>query len=139
MKKIISVLLSISLIFSVCGIAFAVSASDNNYVQADSVEEAAQKLALSGETYPLIICPGINHSPVYLCDENNEVIFDENGGTTNGTLLMVNTDNMVPLVLMHVAVPLILMLLTQKDCGLSKGVKVLVDELLSLQKTTPDG
>ncbi len=139
MKKIISVLLSISLIFSVCAVAFAVSATDSNFVQADSVEEAAQTLALSDETYPLIICPGINHSPVYLCDENNEIIFDENGGTTNGTLLMVNTDNMVPLILQYVAVPLILMLLTQEDCGLSKGVKVLVDELLSLQKTTPDG
>lgn len=139
MKKIISVLLSISLIFSVCAVAFAVNAAEANYTQADSVEEAAQTLALSGETYPLIICPGINHSPVYLCDENNEVIFDEDGGTTNGTLLMVNTDNMVPLILQYVAVPLILMLLTQKDCGLSKGVSILVDELLSLQKTTPNG
>lgn len=138
-KKLISVLLSISLIFSVCAVAFAVSATNGSYAEADSVEEAAQALALSGETYPLIIVPGINHSPVYLCDENNEVIFDKDGNTTNGTLLLVDTSNMVPLILQHVAVPLILMLLTQTDCGLAEGVKVLVDELLSLQKTNSDG
>ncbi len=137
-KKLISVVLAISLVFSVCAVAFSVSAS-TGYAEFNSVEEAAEKLAASGNHYPLVIAPGINHSPVYLCDENNEIIFDEDGNTTNGTLLLVNTDNLVPLILKHVAVPLILMLLTQSDCGLAAGLQVLVDDVLSLQKTHPDG
>lgn len=138
-KKLVSVLLAISLVFSVCVVAFATSDDSTNYVEVNSVDAAAQKLLTADEACPLIIIPGINHSPVYLCDENNEVLYNEDGGTTNGTLLLVDTTNMVPVILKHVAIPLIMMLLTQTDCGLAKGVQVLVDELLSLQKTNVDG
>ena len=137
-KKIISVVLVLSLVCSVFAVAFSASAT-GSYVEADSIEEASARLAATGDEYPLIICPGINHSPVYLCDENNEVIFDEDGGTTNGTLLLVDDSNLVPTIIKYVALPLIMMLITQEDCGLAKGVQVLVDELLSLQKTNPDG
>ncbi len=137
-KKLISVLLSISLVFSVCAVAFAVSAADN-YAEVNSVDAAAQRLLSADEAYPLVILPGINHSPVYLCDENNEVIFDDEGNTTNGTLVIAKTDNLVPVILKNVAIPLIMMLITQTDCGLAKGVQALVDEALSLQKTNPDG
>ncbi|MEE0897190.1 MAG: hypothetical protein U0L88_06125 [Acutalibacteraceae bacterium] len=77
-KKIISVVLVLSLVCSVFAVAFSASAT-GSYVEADSIEEASARLAATGDEYPLIICPGINHSPVYLCDENNEVIFDEDG------------------------------------------------------------
>lgn len=138
-KKLISVALVLSLVFSVMAVAFSASATNSGYAQADSVEDAAKQLVATGDEYPLIIVPGINHSPVYLCDENDEVIFDEDGNTTNGTLLLIDDSNLVPTVIKYVALPLIMMLLTQKDCGLAAGVKVLVDEMLSLQKTNPDG
>ncbi len=136
-KKLLSVVLALSLVFSICTVAFSTSAA--NYFEADSVEDAAKQLAAMDSEYPLVILPGINHSPVYLCDENNEVIYDEDGNSTNGTLLLVDTSDLVPSILKNVAVPLILMLLTQSDCGLANGLKKLANDLLSLQKTNPDG
>ncbi|MGN1168886.1 MAG: hypothetical protein ACI4RB_02100 [Acutalibacteraceae bacterium] len=140
-KKFISVLLSLCIVLSISVVAFASGASDEkSYIETDSVESAAQALADNdADRYPLVIVPGINHSPVYLCDENNEVIYDENGDTVNGTLLIVNTDNLIPIVLRYVAVPLIMMLITQRDCGLCNGIQKVVDSVFSTQTTNPDG
>lgn len=134
-KKLLSVILSVCLALSVCTVAFA-SAQGGSYVQTNSVEAAAGELSAD---YPLVIVPGINHSPVYLCDENNEIIYDKDGGTVNGTLLLMNMDNLVPLILRYVAVPLVMMLITQKDSGLCKGLKKLAESLFSYQATNPDG
>lgn len=140
MKKIVSVLLCVCLILSVCSVAlFASAAQSKKYTEVSSVEDAAQTLANSDEQCPLVIVPGINHSPVYLCDENNDIVYDKDGGTVNGTLLLTKTDNLVPLVLRYVAAQFVMTLVTQKDCGLKSGVQKVVDEVLSYQKTYSDG
>ncbi|MBR0113496.1 MAG: hypothetical protein IJM02_07090 [Clostridia bacterium] len=40
---------------------------------------------------PVIILPGINHSPVYLYDENDNPVTDESGKKTGGTLMIPDT------------------------------------------------
>lgn len=52
---------------------------------------AATKTECGGgcDVSPVIILPGINHSPTYLYDENNEPYLDSNGGHVGGTLLIL--------------------------------------------------
>ncbi len=40
---------------------------------------------------PVIILPGINHSPTYLHDENGKMIYDENGRPVGGSFLFPDT------------------------------------------------
>lgn len=137
MKKAISILLSVILIFSICTTAFA--EKSQNYIEVNSVEEATDALLKADNQYPLVICPGINHSPVYVCDDNGDYICDENGKPLNGTIFITKTDEIVSYILKYLAIPLMLTLVTQKDCGLCKGVKKVTEELFSYQKTYADG
>lgn len=137
MKKIISILLCITLIFSVCTVAFATE--NESYVEVNSVEDAAEALTKADNQYPLVICPGINHSPVYVCDDDGNYICDENGNPLNGTIFISKTDKIVSYIIKYLALPLILTLVTQKDCGLCKGVKKVTEELFAYQKTYADG
>lgn len=58
MKKIVSVLLCVCLILSVCSVAlFASAAQGKKYTEVSSVEDAAQTLANSDEQCPLVIVP----------------------------------------------------------------------------------
>ncbi len=138
MKKLISVILCVCMIFSVSAAAFAESPADR-YIEANSVEEAAEALAKAGNQYPLVICPGINHSPVYVCDDSGDYICDKDGKPLNGTIFITKTDKIVSCILKYVAIPLILTLITQKDIGLCKGVKKVTEEIFSYQKTYADG
>lgn len=139
MKKIISALLCVCLIISSGTIAFAKTESTGKYTETNTVEEAAAVLAQSQKQYPLVICPGINHSPVYVCDDNGEYICDKNGKPLNGTIFITKTDKVVSCIFKYLAIPLILTLLTQHDCGLCKGVKKITAEIFSYQKTYADG
>ena len=40
---------------------------------------------------PVIILPGINHSPTFLHDENGKMMFDRNGDPIGGSMLFTNT------------------------------------------------
>ncbi len=138
MKKIISVVLCICLIFSLCTVAFA-QKSESKYIEADSVEEAALTLSRETDDCPLVICPGINHSPVYVCDDEGNYILDESGNPISETLLIAKTDNLVPCILKYVAFPLIFSLIFQRDIALCKGIRKVADEVFSYQKTYADG
>ncbi len=138
MKKIIALILSVVLTFSVCTVAFAES-KNGGYIEADSVETATAALMQGDNQYPLVICPGINHSPVYVCDDNGEYICDKDGAPLNGTIFITKTDKIASVILKYIALPLILTLITQKDCGLCRGVKKVTEELFSYQKTYADG
>ncbi len=139
MKKIISLLLCVCIIFSSAVISYAKAEKNSEVTAANSVEEAASVLAQSGERYPLVICPGINHSPVYVCDKNNDYICDKKGKPLSGTIFITKTDKIAAAVFKYLAFPLILTLLTQHDCGLCKGVKKITEEIFSYQKTNADG
>ena len=44
---------------------------------------------------PVIVLPGINHSPTYLYDENDNPVYDSNGNHIGGTLLILETENLL--------------------------------------------
>ncbi len=138
MKKIVSLLICVCLVFSLCTVSFAEKATDG-VLNAASVEEAASLLAKADKQYPLVICPGINHSPVYVCDNNGDYICDGSGTPLSGTIFITKTDKIVQCILKYVAIPLILTLITQRDCGLCCGVKKVTAEIFSYQKTYADG
>ena len=74
-KRVISVILCVAMLVSM-GAAGA---------------SAATKTECEGEcgVSPVVILPGINHSPTYLYDENDEPYLDSNGGHVGGTLLIL--------------------------------------------------
>lgn len=47
------------------------------------------------EHSPVIVLPGINHSPTYLYDENDNPVYDANGNHIGGTLLILETENLL--------------------------------------------
>ncbi|MEE1137825.1 MAG: hypothetical protein U0M02_05040 [Acutalibacteraceae bacterium] len=74
-KRVISVILCAAMLISMG----AIGAS------------AATKTECGGDCdiSPVIILPGINHSPTYLYDENDKPYLDSNGGHVGGTLLIL--------------------------------------------------
>ena len=74
-KRVISIILCAAMLISMG----AVGAS------------AATKTECGGDcdVSPVIILPGINHSPTYLYDENNEPYLDADGNHVGGTLLIL--------------------------------------------------
>lgn len=74
-KKIISLILCLAMLFSVC--AIGASAEKKTDCGSDC------------EKSPVVILPGINHSPTHLYDENNEKYLDADGNEVGGTLLIL--------------------------------------------------
>lgn len=90
------------------------------------------------DSYPVVIVPGINHSVTYLCDENGNVKTDSKGNQIGGTLLYFNEDEIkkeVP----KMIVPLLKMLITQKDNGFTDKVYELCKKAFSVQATDDNG
>lgn len=108
MKKLISVILSLSLILSV----FAFNAS------------AATKTECGGECdiCPSIVVPGIGQSNVWALDENGDYILDEDGDRMSCFPAIFDVKTIV----MRVLVPALLTLVTQNDAGLSSALKDVV-------------
>ncbi|MBR5496508.1 MAG: hypothetical protein IKV76_00820, partial [Clostridia bacterium] len=81
-KKAVAVLLCAVMTFSVC--VMNVGAAE---------AEAEIKTDCSGncEYSPVIVLPGINHSPTYLYDENDEPVM-YNGTHIGSTLLILNEE-----------------------------------------------
>ena len=48
---------------------------------------------------PVVILPGINHSPTYLFDENNQPVLDSDGNQVGGTLLILEVEQLIKKVL----------------------------------------
>ena len=75
LKRIISLVLCGAILFSI-----------------GAVGASAEKKTTCGddcEKSPVVILPGINHSPTYLYDDNNELYLDADGNTVGGTLLIL--------------------------------------------------
>ena len=90
------------------------------------------------DSYPVVIVPGINHSVTYLCDENGNVKTDSKGNQIGGPLLYFNEDEIkkeVP----KMIVPLLKMLITQKDNGFTDKVYELCKKAFSVQATDDNG
>lgn len=104
MKKIVSVILAISLVFSL----FSISAS------------AAVKTDCGGdcEHYPSIVVPGIGQSHVWALDENGDYLVDEDGDWISCFPAIFDVASIVKRVLF----PVLLTLITQHDIGLSDAL-----------------
>jgi len=110
MKKLVSVILSFSIILSV----FAFNAS------------ATVKAECGGECdrCPSIVVPGIGQSSVWALDENGEYLLDADGERISCFPATVDIKSIV----LRAVVPVLLTLVTQNDAGLSNALRdVLLD------------
>ena len=115
MKKIISVLLAISFVFSICSVA--------------AVAADGTKTHCGGEgncnTVPSIVIHGIGQSNVYLTDGNGNRVLDKDGKEITCFPMYADVGAIVRTVLF----PVLFTLLFQKNMGLSKALKKVVYQL----------
>lgn len=90
------------------------------------------------ENYPVVIVPGINHSPTYLCDENGEVKKSSDGTDIGGTLLFFDND-ILKREIVKLVLPLLASLVFQKDCGLTEKAYEVCNNIFSVQATDDTG
>ena len=87
---------------------------------------------------PVIILPGINHSPTYLYDENNQPVM--NGDSqVGGTLLILNTAALSAGPIIKAVFSILGTLTLQHNLGLDKVAYDLVCDLFSIQKCDDEG
>ncbi len=121
MKKTVSVLLALSLVFSV----FAVSAS------------ATVKAECGGkcDTCPSIVVPGIGQSNIWALDENGDYLLDADGERIMAFPAIFDVGSIVKRVLF----PALLTLLTQHDLGLSNALCDVVHDAFAVNMCDTNG
>lgn len=87
---------------------------------------------------PIIILPGINHSPTHLYDSNGNRAKDEKGHEIGGTLFFVNSDE-VKKMLPKIIGRGVGSILTQQDCGFAKTIYDAACTAFSYQKCNSNG
>ena len=149
MKSTIAVVLALVMVFGTVTCAFAAPQSGKTE-QTMSVAQAVDTLTQSAKEKgdcsdgdcdysPVIAVPGINHSPTYLYDENDNPVLNKDGKQIGGSLLIIDTDPLVEIILKKLALPLIKMLVTQTDSGFPDAVYDVVSELFSIQSCDKQG
>ena len=122
-KKIISIILTIVISVSSCAVT-AVAVDGDIITQVSSVESATDALLNSkhvdelekDEVYPTILIHGIGQAKTFMLDGEGNDAVDPDGKKITGWPLYFY----VPELVIKLIVPIILSLITQKDCGLSK-------------------
>lgn len=87
---------------------------------------------------PVIILPGINHSPTYLYDENDQPVMDGDS-QVGGTLLILNTAALSAGPIIKAVFSILGTLMLQHNVGLDKVAYDLVCDLFSIQKCDDNG
>ena len=87
---------------------------------------------------PVIILPGINHSPTYLYDENDQPVMDGDSHV-GGTLLILNTAALSAGPIIKAVFSILGTLTLQHNVGLDKVAYDLVCDLFSIQKCDDEG
>ena len=89
LRRVISLVLCVAMLISV--VAFSGTA-----VEPDASNEKVYTTC-NGEcgNCPVIVLPGINHSPTYLYDDEGNRAVDSNGSDIGGTLLILNLDGVL--------------------------------------------
>lgn len=87
---------------------------------------------------PLVILPGINHSPTHLYDSNGKRALDSKGREIGGTLVFLNTDS-VKQALPKLGAAALGTVITQCDCGFRKAVYDVACKAFSYQKCDSNG
>lgn len=89
---------------------------------------------------PLIVLPGINHSPTYLYDENDKPVMDSKGkNQIGGTLLILNTDDLLKKILPKALFSLLATIATQHNIMLDKVAYEAAATAFSIQKCDDEG
>lgn len=89
---------------------------------------------------PLIVLPGINHSPTYLYDENDKPVMDSKGEKQiGGTLLILNTDELLKKILPKALFSLLATIATQHNILLDKVAYEAAATAFSIQKCNDEG
>ena len=89
---------------------------------------------------PLIVLPGINHSPTYLYDENDKPVMDSKGEKQiGGTLLILNTDDLLKKILPKALFSLLATIATQHNILLDKVAYEAAATAFSIQKCNDEG
>lgn len=87
---------------------------------------------------PVIILPGINHSPTFLYDKYDKPIIKD-GSHIGGTLLILNKDNLTKRTYLKFILRLLAAIITQTGCGIDKFVYELICDILKYQRCDKDG
>ncbi len=87
---------------------------------------------------PVIVLPGINHSPTYLYDENDQPVMDGDS-QVGGTLLILNTAALSAGPIIKAVFSILGTLVLQTNVGLDKVAYDLVSDLFSIQKCDENG
>ena len=122
MKKIVSVLLCMSLLFSVAAIG---------------VSAAGVKTECGGncDICPSIVVPGIGQSNVWALDENGDYLFDEDGEKISCFPAIFDIATIVK----RAIVPVLLTLITQKDMGLSEALSDVILDAFEVNMCDDNG
>ena len=89
---------------------------------------------------PLIVLPGINHSPTYLYDENDKPVMDSKGEKQiGGTLLILNTDDLLKKILPKALFSLLATIATQHNFLLDRVAYEAAATAFSIQKCDDNG
>lgn len=139
-KKLLAVVLSMTMIFSVMGLGLVSEPQTAEINVKNALSSAAGSVSDTGDTlYPTIILPGINHSPSYLCDEDGNRVKDSSGNDIGGGLLIIDSSNLVMRIVKKLLFPLLAAIFLKADIGLGDAVYDTVCDLFYVQKVNDDG
>ncbi len=122
MKKFISVLLCLSLLFSVAAIGASAS-------------EVKAECGGNCDICPSIVVPGIGQSNVWALDENGDYLLDENGEKMSCFPAIFD----IPTIIKRALAPVLLTLITQKDMGLSDALSDVVLDAFAVNMCDDSG
>ncbi len=131
-KKVISLILCVAMLVSVVAISGSAVAPETS---------TEVKTTCNGEcgNCPVIVLPGINHSPTYLYDkETDEIVKDSNGGDIGGTLLILNLDGVLKQ-LPKLVLSLVATLALQRNVFIDKVAYDVASAAFSYQKCDANG
>lgn len=148
-KKVLSVFLAVIMTLSICTVAFAQdntvqtqTARTFNDVASTIFADTDGKNADWTREEPVanIIFPGISQSISTYCDENGNPIKDSSGKVLSGGLLIIDTSNLVSMIVKELLVPLLNTIVMRKTYKrMEEKVKKVVDQLFYIQKTDKTG
>ena len=128
-KRIVAFAVCASMLVSAAVIAGAESGTDTD-VETDCAGNCAHS--------PVIVLPGINHSPTYLYDENDQPVM--NGDTHIGsTLMIINESALTPAAIVKAIGSVLASITLQTNVGLDKVAYDLVSELFKYQRCDENG
>ncbi len=105
---------------------------------ANAASAAETDCAGKCEHSPVIVLPGINHSPTYLYDKNDEPVM-HNGKYIGNTMLIPNEAALSTKAIVKLVARVLAAIVSQTNAGLDKVVYNLVSDILKYQRCDKNG